>query len=274
MRTMAVGTLSVLAALGVAAVAADAQTGATQYGGSWATSRGVGTPTIGLTRNADGSVAVRFGMAITCRHTRYIDTVVRGRGTSSGASFTASARTHLAGTGRLTMKISGTFAGTGATGRVSAHAKGCKGFSRVPFQLRAAAAPAGAPARPAKGTEMFGVTSQSAGGVRLPVVLRVAKNGRVYAQWEALAACTHGHTPIMNVTPYTRITADGSFRRTEKFRQKYDDGSHDTVHVTFAGTFLAGGASGTLSARVQFTDKHHRLYTPCLTSTQTWTATP
>jgi hypothetical protein len=273
MRTIAVGTLSVMAALGVA-MAADAQTGATQYGGAWASSRAVGTPTIGLTRNADGSVAARFGMAITCRHARYIDIVVRGRGTSSGARFTASGRTHLAGTGRLTLTISGRFAGAGATGRVSAHAKGCKGFHRVPFQLRVAAAPGGPPSRPAAGTEMFGVASQSAGGVRLPVALRVGGHGRVYAQWEALAACTRGHTPLMNVTPLTRIAADGSFRRTEKFVQKYSDGSHDTVHATFAGTFLAGGASGTLSARIQYTDKHHRLYTPCLLAPQTWTATP
>jgi len=93
-------------------------------------------------------------------------------------------------------------------------------------------------------------------------------------------ACRHatyidsnGHTPLMDLTPLIRIAADGSFRRAEKFVQKYSDGSHDTVHATFAGTFLAGGASGTLSARIQFTDKHHRLYTPCLLKPQTWTAT-
>jgi hypothetical protein len=272
-RAAAIGTLCVAAGLSAAAVTADAQTGAVQYGGAGANSRGVGTPTIGLTRYADGSVAVRFGTGIECRHALYIGIVVRGHGKTTGTRFTASGHTHLAGTGRLTMTISGRFAGTGATGRVSGHAKGCKGFHHT-FRLRVAAAPAGAPALPPARAEMFGVTSQSAGGVRLPVALRVDTHGRLYAQWEALVACSRGHTPLMNVTPWTRIAANGSFRRAEKFVQKYSDGSHDTVHATFAGTFVAGGASGTLSARVQFTDKHHRLYTPCVLAPQTWTATP
>jgi hypothetical protein len=272
MRTLAVGTLAATAAL-AAAVAAPAQVAGTQYGGSWATSKAVGTPTIGLTRNPDGSIAVRFGMAITCRHAFYINLAVRARGTASGTRFRASGHTHLAGTGRLTMTLTGTFAGAGASGRVSAHAKGCKGFSRVPFQLRAAAAPAGAPARPAPGAKLFGVTSQTAGGVRLPVALLV-KGHRVGAQWDALAACRRGHESVMNVTPLTPIHADGSFRRSEKYRISYDDGSHDTFHVTFAGRFVAGGATGTLTARVQSTDKHHRLFAPCLTGTQTWSATP
>jgi ABC-type uncharacterized transport system permease subunit len=38
--------------------------------------------------------------------------------------------------------------------------------------------------------------------------------------------------------------------------------------------FMAGGATGTLTARVQDTDKHHRLFAPCLSGTQTWSATP
>src|SRR5689334_2062469 len=108
MRALAVGTLAATAALG-AAVAAPAQVAGTQYGGSWATAKAVGTPTIGLTRDPDGSIAVRFGMAITCRHAFYINLVVRARGTSSGASFRASGHTHLAGTGQLTMTLTGTF---------------------------------------------------------------------------------------------------------------------------------------------------------------------
>jgi ABC-type uncharacterized transport system permease subunit len=76
----------------------------------------------------------------------------------------------------------------------------------------------------------------------------------------------------MNVEPWTKLRPDGSFSSTEKYVVRYRDGSHDTFRVTFAGQFVAGGAAGTLTARVQSTDKHHRLYAPCLTGTQTWSA--
>jgi hypothetical protein len=67
----------------------------------------------------------------------------------------------------------------------------------------------------------------------------------------------------MNVEPLTPVHADGSFSRSEHYRVK-----RTSYRVTFAGRFVAGGAAGTLTARVR---------TPsgvCSTGTQTWTTTP
>jgi hypothetical protein len=121
---------------------------------------------------------------------------------------------------------------------------------------------------------MFGVTGQSAGGVRLPVSLRVSAANRVEATWEALAACTGGRVSVGNHTPSSPIGADGSFSRSEKYVLKYTDGAHDTFHVAFAGRFLSGGASGTLTARLQRTGRHGKRRKPCVSGAQTWTATP
>src|SRR5690242_15754691 len=123
MRTMAVGTLSLVAALGVA-VAADAQTGATQYGGSVVGGKLVNAVSIGLTRGADGNVTARLGFAVVCHRILYEAQVVKASGATVGESFHFSGHTKVGGT-RLTMTGSGAFAGTGAEGRLSARGKGC-----------------------------------------------------------------------------------------------------------------------------------------------------
>ena len=85
--------------------------------------------------------------------------------------------------------------------------------------------------------------------------------------------CGKSRIPVVNVTPFTKIRSDGSFSRTEKYTVRYSDGAHDVYRVTFSGHFVAGGAVGTLRARDQYTDPKHRLYNPCLSGTQTWSAT-
>jgi hypothetical protein len=270
---LAVGTLAATAALG-AAIAADAQVALTQYGGALVHGRRAGGVTIGLTRAADGTVAARFGFAVRCRGVLWQDMVIEASGKASGTTFRVSGHTR-AGRTKLTMTASGTFAGNAVSGHLTARGRRCDELERVPFRLRAAAPAAGPPAVPARGTVMFGVTSQSAGAVRLPVVVWVGRNGRISGTWEALASCARGRIPVMNVEPLTKVRADGSFSRTERYVVKYTDGTHDTFHVTFAGRFQSAGASGTLTARVQLSDpKHHKRFAPCTTGPQTWTATP
>ena len=150
----------------------------TQYGGS-ATRNGVGVvPSISLVRQDDGRIAGRLAVTYSCRGHRQYNMVVRLRGTTSGANFTATGRTTLRGVGRLRYRLTGTLGPDAATGTVRLRVRGCRGYTR-PFTVRTASAPAGAPALPARGTLWLGLTSQSAAGVRLPVVLRVARNGRV-----------------------------------------------------------------------------------------------
>jgi hypothetical protein len=73
----------------------------------------------------------------------------------------------------------------------------------------------------------------------------------------------------MNAEPLTKLRADGSFSRSERYVVRHRDGTHDTFHVTFAGRFQSAGASGTLTARVQ-----HSGHAACATGLQTWTAAP
>ena len=137
--------------------------------------------------------------------------------------------------------------------------------------LHTESAPAGAPA-PAAGTLFAGLTGQAAGGVRLPVALRVTKNGRVYGYWQAMMKCgPKASIPLCNQSPTTTVKPDGTFSRSETYTIRYTDGSSDRYRVNFNGRFLADGATGTLRARMQ-TRKKGTSYYPCDSGTQTWTA--
>jgi hypothetical protein len=271
MRAAIVGTLVAVAALGAASTAHAA----TRYGGTaLAGPFRLATPSIGLLLNDDGSISARASAYITCHGVDYDGYITRLKGAAHGTAFSATGHTSLGSPGRLTVKLSGTFAGAAATGKVKLSAKGCKGYTRK-FSLRAASAPAGPPAVPAAQTTMFGITSQSAGNIPLPIALWVNTHGQLTATWEALAGCGDKRAtriPVDNLEPYTKIHSDGSFRRSEKYTIRYRDGSHDTIHAMFGGHFVSGGAVGTLRARVQSTIKH-RLRIPCLSGAQTWSAT-
>src|SRR4051794_12551884 len=172
MRNAIVGTLVTVAALGAASTArADALFGGTALFGSY-----LAAPSIGLRLSDDGRVTARAATFFACHKQNFPDRIVRLTGAAHGAAFSAKGHTRLEGLGRLNVSLSGTFAGTSATGRVKLSVKGCKGYARL-FSLRVTSAPAGAPAMPAPKTAMFGTTSQSVAGIPLPVALRVTKNG-------------------------------------------------------------------------------------------------
>jgi hypothetical protein len=270
MRIAAAGILVTVAALG-AASSAQAQAG-TMYGGSAVVGVQLATPTISLLAGADGGIVARAGTAVDCRKHHWTNQVVRITGHATGGHFTATGHTSLDKRHRLRVKLTGTIAGAVISGRYVERLKGCKGKSRK-FVLHAQATPSGAGAKPPVRTLMYGLTSQGAGALKLPVALRVNADGKLYATWQALAQCSGaGRVPVMNSTPLTKIRADGTFSRSERYTIRYTDGSHDVFRVTFAGQFVPGGAVGTLTARTQLADRKH-LYAPCISGTQHWSAT-
>ena len=101
--------------------------------------------------------------------------------------------------------------------------------------------------------------------MRLPVILRVANNGRVYALWErrrwtAAAATSRASTSRRAA----RCKPDGTFGGNQTYRIRYTDGPSERYRVNFSGRFLADGAVGTL--RMTVTEKG---YKPCRSGTVT-----
>ena len=174
------------AALLVSAPAASADT---SYGGSALVKGSLAAPYIGLVRHDDGRISGRLAIAYRCRSHFSSNLVARLTGkTADGVNFTAAGSTRLSGVGRLRYTLTGTLAPDAVGGKVKLSVRGCRGYTR-PFSLRTESAPAGAPAAPPKSTVFAGLTSQAAAGVRLPVVVRVAANGRVYGTWTATMKC-------------------------------------------------------------------------------------
>jgi hypothetical protein len=274
MRPVTASSLAVTVALS-ASVAAGAQTTEpAHYGGALVRDHRTGAITIGLTRGGHGKVSARFGFTVRCRGVLWENRVIHATGRASGSTFRVSGHVR-AGRSRVTMTATGRIAGNAVTGELTARGRRCTTLDRAPFSLRAAALPGGPPGIPARGTVLLGLTSQSAGGVRLPVALYVAANGRLAGNWEALARCGRRRLPVMNLEPFLSIHAGGTFASNEAFAIRFHDGTRATYRVAFAGRFTGGGATGTLSARVRRSDpKHHRRLAPCATGTQTWTAAP
>ena len=254
------------AALGMSAPAAHADM---QYGGT-GLYRGTrpANPSITLVRHDDGRISGRAVAGARCAGFASSALVIRLSGrTADGVNFTASGRTGL-GKRKYRVSVTGTLApdSIAATARVRT---GCQKY-RQPLVLRTESAPAGAPTVPAAGTLMHGLTSQSAGSMRLPVSLRVTKQGRVYATWQAMVDCGPGNLPVLDVTPSRRIAADGTFGGSQSYTIRYR-GRIERYRVSFHGRFLADGAAGTLRARMVSREGRTR-YKPCLSGQQTWTA--
>jgi hypothetical protein len=167
--------------------------------------------------------------------------------------------------------VSGTLTADTVTGTLAEGRKGCPKYSFA-ILLHNESAPAGAAAKPAPGSLFAGLTAQSAAGVRLPVAVKIAKNGRVYGFWQATMRCgPKAVVSTANVSPTTTVKADGTFSRSETFTIRYTDGSSERFRMNFKGRFLADGAVGTLRARSTLHKKGKRYY-PCDSGTQAWAA--
>jgi hypothetical protein len=226
-------------------------------------------PSVALIRRDDGTVAARVNLSYSCKGYGDTSQVLRAGGRLQGASFRVTARKRIRGMGAIRVVLSGSVADASVSGAARVQISSCRRY-RQPFVLRTESAPAGAPAVPAPGTIMQGMTGQSAAGFRMPVALRVAKNGRVYATWDAMLGCRRSRMAMLDITPSRRIRPDGTFGGSQTYTVRYR-GFNERYRVTFRGQFLADGARGTLSATMRYQDGGDR-YVPCRTGTQTWTA--
>jgi hypothetical protein len=255
------------AALGLSAPAAQADT---QYGGH-GLYKGTrpANPSISLLRHDDGRVTGRVVLGARCRGYAGYSLVVRLSGrTADGVNFTADGRTKF-GRGFVRATLTGTLAPDAANGSARVQTKGC-GSYRNPFSLRVASAPAGAAAIPAPGTLLFGLTSQTAGGMGLPVTVRVTKNGRVAVSSQALLRCLGRKLPVLDYTPTRAIRADGTFGGTDRYTARYK-GFSERYTVKVHGRFLADGVTGTITVTMRYRQANRR-FPLCRSGQQTWSA--
>jgi hypothetical protein len=138
--------------------------------------------------------------------------------------------------------------------------------------LRTAPAPAGAPTPAPAGVNLRGLSDQTAGGVRLPVLVSTTSTGKVMATWLAQAGCPRGSLPVNNFTPPTAVDAAGNFARSERYRIRFNDGTTEHYRVRFAGTFRADGVTGTLRARIRLADRRGRTIARCDSGVRPFTA--
>jgi outer membrane protein assembly factor BamB len=234
-----------------------------------------------LSLRRDGSrLTARVGLVVTCRRVNFPQLIARGSGTITGSSFRARFTSKVVRGLRLRTTLRGTFAGDGATGTLAIKPirgrggpRGCRGVPRRRIVLRTAASPAGDAARPAPRAVFRGLTTQDAGGVHLPVMLSVSRDGRrLVAQWLALADCGRFNASVDNFTPRTRIRVDGSFSRPERYAIRYNDGTIDRFRISFSGRFLTDGAVGRLRARVNTVTRSGRVLARCDSGAHTFAA--
>lgn len=263
-----------LVAAAMLAVSAPVASADTNYGGAAVVKGSIGVPLVGLVRHDDGRISARLAIAYACRGHRNSNVVARMVGkTTDGVNFSASGSTRMSGLGRLRFTLTGTLAPDAVSGTVKLSVRGCRGYTRS-ISLRSESAPVGAPAAPPRSTVFTGLTSQAAAGVRLPVALRVAANGRVYGSWTATMKCGPKAVIAMaSAIPPTTIKPDGTFLDDKPYTIRYTDGSSDRFRIRFEGRFVSDGVVGTLRARMQTRKKGHSYYA-CDSGPQTWAARP
>jgi hypothetical protein len=227
---------------------------------------------ISLVRHDDGRVVARMSVTYTCRNDTAPALIVRLKGTTDGQSFALSGKSRF---GRRTMRLSlsGTLTPEAVSGTAKLGVPGCRTYTR-PLALRAESAPAGAPAPPAPGAQLFGLTSQPAGDTRLSVMLRVTPQGRIYAVWQANLRCGGKayDYPMTDLTPSRAVKADGTFGGSQTYTVRYSDHTQ-RYRVSFNGRLLADGATGTLRASMQYRDGK-RGYPLCSSGQRAWAARP
>ena len=275
-------TLAVLLALGLASDA-SAQT----FGGGRLQTAALPKryePTVGISLQPRGSqIAVRFDTTLRCGKEVFEATgrkVVAFDGTSFSA---AAASVKRVARGRLAFEwtLSGTVAGNAAGGtlriagvrRTSGRKRVCAAKPTRAFEARLATPPAGAAAQPrARGLYLGTSSYEVVDRLQAPVVIRASQDARkVTARWTIAAKCRRGPRELfVNLTPPTRVRADGSFGRSERFAVRYVD-ALVRYRTRFAGRFAGEGASGTLRLRARvFNRSGKKLRTRCDSGTRTW----
>ena len=258
----------------VLATAAPAAAQGTAFGGGVVSEGVIGSTSIALLVQPDGSVTGRVGLGQRCGKTSYVNTVVRLKGTAANGALSVTGSTKLTRRGRLKLTLTGTVAGEQISGDIkrSTSRIRCQ-VATVPFRLRAASAAAGAPAMPAANALLGGVTSQVVGGLSLPVFMQVSKTGRrVTGLWQATMQCgPKAVLTAVNFSPPASIGADGTFVKREKYRIRYARRQVDTYRVEFRGQFRADGATGTIRARMTTRQPGKRFF-PCDSGVQSWSA--
>lgn len=233
---------------------------------------------LGVARTGD-AVVMRLTANLSCRSTSFPQLVARARGTASGDAIRITGRTKVV-RGlflRTTLdvravgeELQGTF--TSRPVRRRGGPRGCGRGIRLPVRLRTQVTPAGAPVPAPANARLRGMSTQTAGGVRLPVLVSTGTGGRVVALWTAHTRCTRSTFSITNFTPATAVRADGSFARSERYRLKYRGGITEHYRVRFTGQFRADGVEGTLRASLRVTDRRGRTIGRCASGLQRYGA--
>jgi len=244
------------------------------------------TPTVGVSLQPRGSqIALRFDTTLRCGRDVFDATGRKLVAFDGGAFSAAGASVGRVAGGRLAFEwtLTGTISGNEANGtlrisgvrRGSGRRRACSAKPTRPFTARLAAAPGGAPAQPLPRGLYVGTSSyEIVDRLQAPVVIRASKDARkVSARWTIAAKCRRGPRQLLvNLTPPTRVRADGSLARSERFAVRYTD-ALVRYRTRFAGRFRADGATGTLRLRARvFTRGGKRLRTRCDSGTRTWNA--
>lgn len=271
--------LAILAASLAGAAPAEAQVA--QLGGGRIAFSPFRADVMGFVQAGD-RVRVRFLTSITCRRIDYPLVVVRASGTVTGDRFAATSTTVLDRGLRLRVRVAGLVRGDRVFASTSARPvrgrggpRGCRTARSDGLVLRPGGQPGGAPVVPPNGARYAGRTAQETDGLPLGVALRTLDRGRrAAALWQAFAPCARGSVPIDNYSPAMAISRTGTFRRSERYVVRYNNGTADRFTVYFGGRFLADGAAGSLRVRVRITDRRGRTLTRCDSGVRRWTASP
>lgn len=272
----------------IAEAAAAAQQPATYGGGTLASASPPKRyqPTVGVSLQPRGDrIAVRFDTSVLCGRDTF-DVVGRrvvplNRGAFSARG--ASVKRIEGGRLEFAWKLSGGLTSAGAFGdlhvvgvrRVFGRKRTCAAKPDRPFEAHAAGPPAGGPARPEpRGLYAGTSTYQIVDRLQAPVILRASNDARkVAARWTIGAKCRRGpRQQFVNLTPASRVRADGTFGRTERFSVRSTD-ALVRYRASFAGRFATEGATGTLRLRARvYNRRGTRLRTRCDSGRRTWNA--
>jgi hypothetical protein len=209
--------------------------------------------------SADGtSGAVRVNVYVRCRgggalNQRFgvqgtIDATGRLRASARSTRYRGPGSTQRRPRGRGSVDL--VFDGARASGTVRARVrKGARCSSGARHvELRAATTDVSPAAGPTPGAGYFGTVDRAFDGRRTPFALEVNQAGtRIRAAiFGAGLACGGATEYLANISPPMKIRDDGTFRRVERFTQRYRN-AVDRTRVILQGRFTAQGATGAVS---------------------------